>query len=64
METLAPRSCSVFINFSASSFGTFSLSVWGHDSTNFFAWGLVADRGKVGMAWCGERLVGHYICDT
>lgn len=38
-DTVAPRPSSVFFIFSASSLGTFSLSVWGTDSTNFLAWG-------------------------
>lgn len=44
MVTVAPRSVSVFMSFSASSFGTFSLRVCGTDSTNFFAWTLAQAR--------------------
>ena len=36
--TVAPRSANVFFNFSASSFGRFSLTTFGTDSTNFFAY--------------------------
>jgi hypothetical protein len=36
-ETTPPRSVKVFFNFSASSFGKFSFSTLGRDSTNFFA---------------------------
>lgn len=46
-ETVAPSASRVFCSFSASSFGTFSLSVWGHDSTNFFAWrGQLSDTSS------------------
>jgi len=44
-ETDAPSASSVALSFSASSFGTLSLRTCGVDSTNFFAWGLVGDRG-------------------
>jgi hypothetical protein len=36
-DTVAPSASIVFCSFSASSFGRFSLSVCGTDSTNFLA---------------------------